>query len=176
MWFEVILGIIAFIPALTANSLAVISGGGTPMDFGRKLGNKRILGDGKTWRGFIGGGLFGGLIGFLIHLAMGSVLYSNYLLLPFALSFGCMFGDLLGSLVKRRMGLNRGENVPVLDQYDFVVGTFIVIILTHYSWTVETYFTDHGLLTLISLMIIVPVLHRGVNIIGYKMKMKKEPW
>src|SRR2546427_13302198 len=44
------------LPAYVANPMAVVSGGGTPMDFGRTLRDgRRLLGDGKTWRGFAGG-------------------------------------------------------------------------------------------------------------------------
>jgi len=144
------------------------------MDLGKEIGGKRVLGDGKTWRGFIGGGSLGGVMGLLINQAGG--FYSGYLLLPFALSFGSMFGDLLGSLIKRRMGWDRGANVPILDQYDFVIGAFLIALLIYRPWTMETYFKDHGLVTLIALLVIVPALHRGVNMIGYKMKLKKEPW
>src|SRR2546427_1069996 len=44
------------LPAYVANPMAVVFGGGTPMDFGRTLRDgRRLLGDGKTWRGVMGG-------------------------------------------------------------------------------------------------------------------------
>lgn len=174
MWETILSGIFAFVPALVANSLAVVFGGGPPMDLGREIGGKRILGDGKTWRGFIGGGASAGLIGLLLTLTPLS-LYSS-LLIPFALSYGSMTGDLLGSLVKRRGGWERGEKVPVLDQYDFVLGAFLISIICYPAWTLETYFSGHGYITLAMLLVAVPALHRGVNIIGYRMGLKKEPW
>ena len=44
------------IPAYIPNPAAALVGGGTPIDFGKcaKDGN-RLFGDGKTWRGLIGG-------------------------------------------------------------------------------------------------------------------------
>ena len=43
------------LPAFLPNSAAVVFGGGKPIDFGRLWRGKRILGDGKTWTGLIGG-------------------------------------------------------------------------------------------------------------------------
>src|SRR3989442_10565657 len=55
-----------FLPAFVANPMAVVFGGGTPIDFGRTLGDReRLFGDGKTWRGLLGGPVFGGLLGVL---------------------------------------------------------------------------------------------------------------
>src|SRR3989475_6474876 len=49
------------LPAYVANPMAVVFGGGTPMDFGRTLRDgRRLLGDGKTWRG-VGGGVASGV-------------------------------------------------------------------------------------------------------------------
>src|SRR2546423_15390652 len=45
-----------FLPAFVANPFAVLSGGGAPIDGGRNLSDgQRIFGDGKTWRGLVGG-------------------------------------------------------------------------------------------------------------------------
>src|SRR2546422_2763864 len=56
-----------FLPAFLANPMAVVFGGGTPIDFGRTLGDReRLFGDGKTWRGLGGGTLSGGFLGFLL--------------------------------------------------------------------------------------------------------------
>ena len=42
------------LPAYVANASAVLVGGGTPVDFGKNWRDgKRILGDGKTWRGLL---------------------------------------------------------------------------------------------------------------------------
>lgn len=47
----------AIAPAYLPNSAAVVVGGGRPIDGGRTWRDNRVLGDGKTWRGFLGGTL-----------------------------------------------------------------------------------------------------------------------
>ena len=54
------------VPAYVANAGAVPFGGGTPVDFGKcAKDGRRYLGDGKTWRGLIGGIVVGILFGLL---------------------------------------------------------------------------------------------------------------
>ena len=38
------------------------------------------------------------------------------------------------------------------------------------------YIDGASIIGLITLLIVVPILHRSVNIIGFKMGKKKEPW
>ena len=53
------------IPAYIANASALLVGGGTPIDFGKKLKDgRRFLGDGKTWRGLFVGTFVGMTAGF----------------------------------------------------------------------------------------------------------------
>ena len=45
------------IPAYLANGSALVFGGGTPMDFGHYCwDNRRLIGDGVTWRGTVWNG------------------------------------------------------------------------------------------------------------------------
>src|SRR2546426_2449162 len=61
-----------FLPAFLANPMAVVFGGGTPIDFCRTLGDReRLFGDGKTWRGLVGGPVLGGVLGFPFSLPFG---------------------------------------------------------------------------------------------------------
>src|SRR5256886_10801535 len=58
-----------FLPAYVANPMAVVFGGGTPIDFGRTLRDgERLFGDGKTWRGLVGGTLAGAFLRLLLAL------------------------------------------------------------------------------------------------------------
>ena len=58
------------IPAYIANASALLVGGKTPIDFGKKYKDgRRILGDGKTWNGLITGGFIGITAGFAIVTA-----------------------------------------------------------------------------------------------------------
>ncbi len=120
-----------WIPELTGISVY-------PIDAGRRLSDgNRILGDGKTWNGFIGGTIGGGFLCIITHLiSKGNDISSapfidplgDYtsdaseignawfyaggditasFLLGCVLGFGCMFGDSVGSFLKRRMGHKR---------------------------------------------------------------------
>jgi CDP-2,3-bis-(O-geranylgeranyl)-sn-glycerol synthase len=76
-WLCVIIYWIVFImPGYLANAGMSIWGGGTPMDFGRNWKDgRRILGPGKTWRGFIMGPLgFGIPLAILVHV----IIYLNW--------------------------------------------------------------------------------------------------
>ena len=56
------------LPAYIANSAAALFGGifgKTPIDMRKNLGNKRILGEGKTYEGFFSGVFAGLLVGML---------------------------------------------------------------------------------------------------------------
>jgi len=69
MGYEIIIQALWLVlPAYIANASALLVGGGTPIDFGKKWkdGN-RILGDGKTWRGLISGAFVGMTGGFGLY-------------------------------------------------------------------------------------------------------------
>ena len=178
-------GVWLMIPALVPNSAAVIFGGGTPMDFGKSWRGKRILGEGKTWRGFFGGALTGVVLGLVLtgiallldaQAVWGYGEMPNALVPIIALAFGSMAGDAAGSFIKRRIGKDRGAKAPVLDQYNFVIGAFLLALLLAPEWILDHYFRENGIYGLILLLVVVPLLHRGVNIIGYKMGKKDVPW
>ncbi len=92
------------------------------------------------------------------------------------LAFGAVLGDLCGAFIKRRLGLERGQKAPILDQYDFVAGAFLVTALFYSQWVYGTYIQGWNILALIFLLVIMFGIHRIVNIIGYKAGLKKEPW
>lgn len=180
-----IMGLILFIPALVPNSAAALFGRGTPIDFNRSWKNKRLLGDGKTWRGLFGGigsGIIAGLLMLMIiHIFRidNGIIYgtmSQSIGVIVCLSTGSMLGDLGGSFIKRRLGVKRGQKAPGLDQYDFVAGAFLLTILFYPSWVLSTYVEGESIVGLIVLLIFVPLIHRLVNMIGYKIGAKKEPW
>ncbi len=123
-----------------------------PIDFGREWKGFRVLGDGKTWEGFFTGVSIGTAVGFLL----GDV-YTGFLL-----SLGAMLGDLIGSFLKRRMGLERGEEAPLLDQLDFLVGAFLLVPPPP-EWAVL-------------LIAATPVVHRAASVAGHLWGVKREPW
>jgi len=173
------------LPALVPNSAAVVFGGGTPMDFGRSWKGRRILGDGKTWRGFLGGVLSGVAVGLILMAvahaleaedSLGYGAWPRSLGVVLSLAFGSMLGDSGGSFVKRRFSIERGDKAPVLDQYNFAIGAMSLALVFQPGWFLDHYIRDDGIYGLILFLVVVPFLHRGVNIIGYKLGKKNVPW
>ncbi len=167
------------LPAYTPNNFAVIFGGGTPIDLGRKfIDGKRILGDGKTIRGFIFG-VLGGL--FVAHIQLvierfanlsffSSLEYHTFLVLSFSLSFGALFGDSFGSFIKRRFGVERGASFPLLDQLSFIVFALLFASRINDFW--KLYSNE----VIITGFILTPLLHLATNFIAYRLGIKKVPW
>ncbi|MBE8538650.1 CDP-2,3-bis-(O-geranylgeranyl)-sn-glycerol synthase [Geoglobus acetivorans] len=167
------------LPAYTPNNFAVITGGGKPIDLGKNfVDGKRILGNGKTFRGFLGGlagGLLTGVIQYRIELLFGFSVFSEIpflsaLRLFFLLSFGSLAGDIAGSFIKRRMGIERGEKAPLLDQLDFLVVAYLMASLHESFWEI---FTPE---TIVAGIIITPLLHRLINYLAYLLRLKNVPW
>ncbi len=171
-----------FLPAFVANPMAVVFGGGAPVDFGRVLRDgERLFGDGKTWRGLVGGTVAGALLGFLLSWPFDPSSRWSFGSPPEAfaisavLALGALLGDLGGAFVKRRMHKPRGAKAPGLDQYDFVVGG-LLLSLAIPAWSVPRFFSDDALLGLFAIILITPALHRAANLVGYRIGKKHEPW
>ena len=118
MYYEIIIQALwIIIPAYIANASALLVGGGTPIDFGKKWKDgRRILGDGKTWSGLFVGAFFGITSGFGITIV---AIYANNsnefaflglndfgrfpLMIPIVSSicFGALIGDIIESFFKR---------------------------------------------------------------------------
>ena len=185
-----------WIPKFTGMKVLRIDAGYTFID------GKRILGDGKTWNGFIGGGIFSGLLMMLEH-AMWSgnspsendvfidpliFTYGNEwffignewgaaFVMGFVLGIGTMLGDSAGSFVKRRRGHIREGNTSsralFLDTIPFAIVTFVFGLLFFSSQVIG----DRGLiLPMIILLFITPILHRVINILAFKLNLKDVPY
>ncbi|MDF1557701.1 MAG: CDP-2,3-bis-(O-geranylgeranyl)-sn-glycerol synthase [ANME-2 cluster archaeon] len=179
------------LPAYTANPMAAVFGGGTPMDLGKNCyDGRRILGNGKTIRGLLAGTACGVLMGVIQmglapRLAASGVLagwpifqstlsaYSiSTILVVGLMALGSLLGDSAESFVKRRLNLERGAMFPVADQLDFVLGAWILTFIFASVWF-KTYFTFWIMVTV---LVITPLLHLMANLLGYIIKVKKEPW
>jgi len=165
------------IPAYIPNPIAALCGGGAPIDFDKNYSDgRRILGDGKTFRGLIFGVLAGVIVGgmqiYLVTTYGWSSLPQQTVTSVIILSLGALLGDMGKSFIKRRLGKNRGDAWPIADQYDLVIGALVLMLIFNASWL----FANVTLPVLIAILILTPVLHRVVNIIGFKLKIKKEPW
>ncbi len=181
------LGMWLFLPAYIPNAAASLFGrhSKTMIDFGKSWRGKRILGDGKSWLGFFGGVLTGIALG-LILIAVSSIWdpenywgygpFWNNISIIACLSVGALLGDICGAFIKRRLGMERGQKAPILDQYDFVAGAFILTAIFHFDFIFHNYFEGDHIFAFIFILLITFAIHRSVNIIGYKMGLNKEPW
>jgi len=178
-----ILSIWLMLPAYIANPSAALFGGGTPIDLGRNFSDKkRILGDGKTYRGLIIGSLCGAIVGVLQIIVAPSIApyfqVSGYTLTQasyialITMPVGALLGDIAKSFFKRRLGFDRGAMLPIADQLDFVAGAWAVTLLFNYGWFVANF----SLAVIVTILIITPVLHLATNIVGFKLGKKKVPW
>ena len=185
-----------WIPALTGMPVRPIDAGRLHSD-----GN-RVLGDGKTWNGFIGGSLTAGLLTMLQYrLSAGRILpgerpsvdllasvpedawfwiggpYGAAFILGCVLGFGTMTGDALGSFVKRRRGLKREGEVsskaPLLDTLPFVILLYGFGLLFLQA-------APHGrvafILPMLATLIATPIVHRLFNLAGYRLGLKSVPY
>ncbi|WP_101295304.1 CDP-2,3-bis-(O-geranylgeranyl)-sn-glycerol synthase [Halegenticoccus soli] len=169
----------AMLPAYVPNNVAVLAGGGRPIDGGRTWGGRRLLGDGKTWRGTAVGTLAGVLLAIALNAvnrrasdAIGVSLPEFPLRAGLALALGSMLGDIGASFLKRRTGRERGASLPGLDQLDFAAGALALARLVAPRWFVRT-FTPPVLAVVI---VLTPVLHVATNAIAYALGLKDEPW
>ncbi|HEY3361571.1 MAG TPA: CDP-2,3-bis-(O-geranylgeranyl)-sn-glycerol synthase [Methanosarcina sp.] len=174
------------LPAYLPNPFAAVFGGGKPIDGGRTLRDgRRIIGDGKTYKGLFSGIFFGVLAGSIqiwlssrgfeilgIGVPAFGPNYTYAFKVVFALACGSLFGDMFKSFFKRRMGMKRGAPLPLVDQLDFVIGAWVFAYLTAPEWFVSNFTPS----IMIIILITTPLLHLTTNIIGYFTGIKKEPW
>jgi len=165
------------LPAYLPNPIAALVGGGTPIDLGRNFSDgKRLLGDGKTYRGLIIGifaGIGIGLVQIWVSGAYGweDLPEQTYMSITL-LATGALLGDLCKSFFKRRLGKERGAKWPIADMYDLVAGALLMVLIFDPEWL----FANMTLVIFILILILTPILHRAVNIIGYRFRVKEVPW
>ncbi len=174
-----IIAIWLMLPSYIPNNVAALFGGGVPLDLGQTFQDgRRMLGDGKTLRGTAAGtvcGVLAGLMQNAIAPTFGLPSFgtgSSQIFVLLGLSLGAMLGDIVAAFFKRRLGLKRGAPLFVIDQLDFVIGSWILTMLLAPQWFWQN-FTPSVILIV---LIITPILHRLTNIIGYKIGAKREPW
>jgi len=157
-------------PLYFANSAAMLSGGKTALDFGRKMPDgERILGEGKTIKGSLMGIAVGtGVAGIILLVApdIAAAVSPRYLELGFLLAGGAIVGDIIASFFKRRSGIKPGTEAFVVDQLDFVVGGMLFGSVIYMPSFYEVIFIAVATL----------IIHRFTNFIAFKVKLKKVPW
>jgi CDP-2,3-bis-(O-geranylgeranyl)-sn-glycerol synthase len=162
------------LPAYIPNPSAALFGGGKPIDLGMHLRDgRRIFGDGKTYKGLITGtacGVIVGVIQMYVATEFELPIFSPEAI--FCLAFGAMSGDLAASFFKRRVGLERGAMLPIVDQLDFVAGAWLLTFLFSMDWFLQNFSSA----IVIAVLLITPILHVTVNRIGYILGKKDVPW
>lgn len=171
------------LPAALANMVATFTNG-------RPI-HKELLGEGKTWRGlFLSPVVATILMAPIAKLAISTGWSHAYdpnspvifISLTLAIGFGAMVGDSTKSYFKRRKGIPRGEKWFPFDQLDFVVGGLVAALasasILHINGVAENnWFLQHfSLVGVVLVFVIMPLLHRAVNIIGRAIGVKKVPW
>ena len=188
MYYSTIIESLWFIlPAYIANSIAndvahlpILKKYSYPIDSYKTWHGRRILGDGKTWRGLICGVIAGTFTGYVQQIIyydanffLGTFIHSNNLnlfpmtiKLAFIISLGALIGDMVASFGKRLIGLPSGYPAPLLDQLDYIFGAFF------FAWTLVPVDLDKFAIVVI---ITIP-LHLVSNLVAYALKLKKVPW
>ena len=202
-----------YLPGFSANTFAMMWGkwlpkpgyGPWPIDGGRnwKDGN-RILGDGKTWNGLIGGSVTSGLLCVIIVGAMGEVPDSNSIessvfahpltgyegewfavgsthmsafILGTFLGFACLLGDSTGSFFKRRRGLKREGDISSKAPLLDTLPFAIMVFLWGQLFLGNSLLSQSELIVPMLIMIVItPILHRSFNIIGSYIGWKDVPY
>lgn len=167
----VINALIAYFPFMIANAMPIFIAKGTPLDFGKLFfDNKRILGDSKTFEGLINGLLFGTTM-----TSFYAIISSNsfWIIYGFMGSLGALAGDMINSFIKRRIGKKTGEQLPILDQINFILGATLFIKILNLDVIVSI---NIDLKTFIIALVISYFLHRLTNYYAYKLGIKKVPW
>jgi CDP-2,3-bis-(O-geranylgeranyl)-sn-glycerol synthase len=169
----------AMLPAYIPNNAAVLAGGGAPIDGGRTVEGRRLLGDGKTWRGTAVGTAAGVALAVALNRIVPVAASTTGVALPtfplpgaVGLALGAMLGDVTASFLKRRTGRERGAAFPVVDQLDFVVGALVCAALLAPGWALATF----TLPVVAVVVVLTPLLHVATNGIAYVLGLKDEPY
>lgn len=157
-----------------------------PMDGGRCLkDNRRILGENKTWIGFLGMVVFGAILQLIwgeMSLYFPDIQAANYLYIKHSnmahynilvgalLGFSYMLFELPNSFIKRRLAIRPGKTEQgirgvffLVDQVDSLFGVALVVAL-------------FGVITLGQYFLIIVLgafTHIGVNLILYGLHIRK---
>jgi len=132
-----------------------------PMDRGKKLKDgRRVFGDNKTWKGFLGmivfTAAFAGLFG--VFPLWGGAL----------LGFAYVLAELPNSFIKRRMGVTPGKSggfvQTFFDQTDSVIGYVLFLPIVYPATWQE----------IAGILVLAPITHYIANVLLYFAGLKKQ--
>lgn len=166
---------LANVGASLSNFIPIFDRISMPIDLRKEIKGKRIIGDHKTYGGYIFGVLFGTTFGLIKYVLLDNY-FKNYLLfeidliktvfLYFLMSNGALIGDLAKSIIKRLLEIPPHSAWIPFDEIDHsVVSMLLAKIIVPIS--IQTYLT---------VVIAYFFLHVASNIIGFFLKIKKVPY
>ena len=160
------------VPMYFANSVPVVLGGGKPMDLGATFKDgQRMLGDGKTIRGFVAGVLAGTVAGGIVAYYYQLPFFATPALQfigAFVLALGTMVGDALGSFIKRRAKVGAGSPF-LLDSLSFVIVSLALV----YPFVDSSIYAP---LNIAFILVLTMVVHPVTNFLANRAGLKKVPW
>jgi CDP-2,3-bis-(O-geranylgeranyl)-sn-glycerol synthase len=146
-----------------------------PVDFKKNLFGKRILGDHKTFRGYLFGVLVGIMVAIIQYMLYQfdffiKISFYNYnyypILLGFLMGLGALLGDSFGAFIKRRFNIAPGRRMIVVDQITFIIGglalSCFIFVPEIWIWIVS--------------IVLGFVLHIVVNHLAFYLKINKNKW
>jgi CDP-2,3-bis-(O-geranylgeranyl)-sn-glycerol synthase len=151
-----------------------------PLDGGRTLGGRRLLGDNKTWRGALC--MVAGVVLATVVLwrwpwwrdqLPHAVRASSPALVGLLIGLGTVGGELPNSFLKRRLGIAPGARrrslsgaaLAVLDQGDLVLGIWVALLPV---WTMPVWLAAIA-------FVAVSAVHAVVNVVGYAIGARAAP-
>ncbi|HPR41275.1 MAG TPA: CDP-2,3-bis-(O-geranylgeranyl)-sn-glycerol synthase [Candidatus Methanofastidiosa archaeon] len=164
------------LPAYVANGGACLIHDKRPVDGGKVAWDgHRLIGDGVTWGGLLSGTTMAIVFSiiqfyfsktFLDYYPIADASVYDAAMLGALLGFGALFGDMTESFFKRRMGIERGRPLIMLDQWDFLIGALLFASLIYVPPNSD----------ILILFILTPILHFGTNFLSNKVGLKEVPW
>ena len=149
-------------PSYVANAAPLLLGGGAPLDGGKSfLDGQRIFGAHKTVRGLFAGIVAGSVIGLAESPIDGRLLLGGFMI-----ALGAVLGDLLGAFFKRRIRIQPGNPLPIVDQLDFVFGGLLLgnLVFPLSLWSI------------LVVVLVTPPIHLGTNYGAYLLGIKRTRW
>lgn len=133
--------------------------------------NIKLFGENKTYRGFFFGIIFSIIIAYtqkylnVFTQNINIINYSkiNILYFGFMMGFCSLFGDLIKSFIKRMLKIAPGKPFIPFDEIDWILGANIFLI----------FYTKIRFDLIIYSIVILGILHILVNIVSYKLKIRK---
>lgn len=184
MYNDILFALWFLLPAAAANVAPILSAAipllkrwDAPIDGGRTLRGKEVLGAHKTWRGLVSGMIVATVVlwaqqALVSHTSWAHSITSgvDYASLPTLLlgplfAIGALGGDALESFFKRQRGIKSGGTWVPFDQVDYIIGAllvslpFVVLSPSRYVWALVIWF----------------LMHLFASYVGWLVGLKKQP-